>query len=367
MNKQSYRGIVIHPDLATGRCAGEITINALSVSIACPELVHSFALSEVRISAGGAGNRYVFFTSALHPEVSVYTDDRSILKNSTLMASTRFAADIKSSGRVLRKLMVGSLVAVAVVAVAVLGLFLAKDSMVRGIANQVPVSWEKKAGDQLFTTITASHEMVKNDSLKKIFMKAAAPLLDEVRREGFPVEVYFVKDGTVNAFALPGGKVVVQTGLIESAQSWEEVMGVLAHELAHVTHRHHIRWVINNVGLFAILAATLGDVSALAGTFANMGGELASLANSRSFEREADQGGWNYLVNGRIDPRGMIRFFEILEKKQTDLEKLPLSIVSTHPDTKSRIATLKGWEKKLTGRYTPIAGSYADFKRALCQ
>lgn len=367
MDRKVYDGVLIHPDLKGGRCAGALTIDSFSVAFTADEMSFTLSLAEVRISAGGAGNRFVFFTSEQHPEVSIYTDDKSILKDEKIKGNPRFATDVRVSKRTFRKLVIGSLSVVGALMLLGLGLYLCKDSMVRGIANQVPVAWERKAGDQLFATLTASHEMVKNDSLKRVFLKAAQPLLSEVRREGFPVDIYFVKDGTVNAFALPGGKVVIQTGLIESAHSWEEVMGVLSHELAHVTHRHHIRGVINNVGLFAILSATLGDVSALAGTFANMGGELASLANSRSFEREADDAGWNYLVGANINPRGMIRFFEVLQKKQTELEKLPLSIISTHPDTKSRIADLKKKEAKLSQRFTPIAGSYDDFKRALCR
>ncbi|WP_081981565.1 M48 family metallopeptidase [Alistipes sp. ZOR0009] len=365
MPSKIYEGVLIHPDLPSGRCGGEISVSSFAITFTSGATRHAISLSELQISAGGAGNRFLFFTTNRESDISIYTADRSILKEPVLASNTRLESQIKSSSKVLRKLAIASMVVVAVVGLGILGLALSKDRIVRGIANQIPVSWEEKASDQLFGTLTAGREMVKNDSLKRVFERAAQPLLSEVRRKGFKIDLYFVKDGTINAFALPGGKVVIQTGLVENAQSWEEVMGVLAHELAHVTNRHHVRGVIDNVGLFALLSAMFGDVSALAGTFANMGGELASLANSRSFEYEADADGWNYLVAAKINPRGMISFFETLQKRQTTLEKLPLSIMSTHPDTKSRIETLKKMGQELKAPFTPIAGSFADFKRAL--
>lgn len=365
MPQRTYQGVLIHPDLPSGRCGGEISITSFAITFTSGTTQHSISLNELQISAGGAGNRFLFFTTGRQSDISIYTGDRSILKDGILASNPRFGAQIKRSSKKLRKMAVASLVVVAVIGMAILGLVLAKDRIVKGIADQIPVSWEEKAGDKLFGALTAGREMIKNDSLKRVFEQAAQPLLKEVRSKGFKVDLYFVKDGTINAFALPGGKVVIQTGLVENADSWEEVMGVLSHELAHVTNRHHVRGVINNVGLFTLLSAMFGDVSALAGTFANMGGELASLSNSRTFEYEADADGWNYLVAAKIDPRGMVRFFETLDKRQATLEQLPLSILSTHPDTKSRIAELKKMEKGLTQHFSPIAGSFADFRKAL--
>lgn len=360
-----YQGVIIHPDLLAGRCGGHISIDSFGVKFISAEINHSISLNELQITAGGAGNRFVFFSCTRQPGISIYTSDKSILKNPTLVAHSRLHPQLASSSKVLRKLLKATLAAVLIVMLLATGLYLAKDSIVRGIANQVPISWEEKAGDKLFTAVTAGKEIVKNDSLKAAFEASAKPLLDEVRKKGFKVDIYFVKDGTINAFALPGGKVVIQSGLIENAKSWEEVMGVLAHELAHVTNRHHIRGIINNAGLYAILSAMFGDVSALAGTFANMGGELASLANSRTFEYEADADGWSYLVDAKINPHGMVSFFEMLQKRQATLEQLPLSIISTHPDTKSRIEALEKREKKLNKNFEPIKGDFNAFKRAL--
>jgi predicted Zn-dependent protease len=365
MLQKEYRGVLIHPGLPSGRCSGIITIDRFSVTFSCEEQVYSIALAELHIAAGGAGNRLIFFTDGRSSDISVYTDDREVLKDPALANNERLKGALHQTSKTLRKLLVSSAIVLGVFAIVVVGLYLFKNQIVKGVATQVPAEWEQKAGDKLFTSLTVTKEILKRDSLYNVFVKVSKPLVQEVEKEGFKIDLYLVKDPTVNAFALPGGKVVIQTGLIESAKSWEEVLGVLSHELAHVSQRHHLRGIINNVGLFAILSAAFGDVSALAGTIANMGGELASLANSRTFEREADSKGWDYLVGAGVNPNGMISFFETLQKQHGELEKLPLAIVSTHPDTKSRIEALKKKQKREKSKFTPIKEDFAKFREEL--
>ena len=138
--------------------------------------------------------------------------------------------------------------------------------------------------------------------------------------------------------------------------------------MAHVTQRHHVRGFIDNVGIYAVLSATLGDVSALAGTFASMGGDLASLANSRSFEHEADEIGWDYLVKAKINPSGLISFFETLKKEHhteidsTVKKSIDLSFLSTHPDTQNRIDILKQKEKRLKQNFILLPNNFSSFK-----
>jgi predicted Zn-dependent protease len=218
--------------------------------------------------------------------------------------------------------------------------------------------------------LSLQYNFVKNDSLKKELLRVARPLFKQIEKEGYTIDLYFVKDASINAFALPGGRVIIQTGLIENAKSWEEVMGVLSHELSHVTRRHHIRGVINNLGIYAILSATIGDVSALAGTVVNLGGDLASLSNSRDFEYEADEKGWEYLNKADINPSGLISFFETLKKENktkidSTLEKVDLSFLSTHPDTQARIDILKIKNKNNLHKYNTLPNTFNEFKKAL--
>ena len=181
---------------------------------------------------------------------------------------------------------------------------------------------------------------------------------DDYISEGF-------KDPTINAFALPGGKVIIQTGLIEHAKSWEEVLGVVSHELAHVTRRHHMRGIINNLGLYVIISSLIGDITAISGTIVNMGGDLASLANSRDFETEADETGLDYLIAAGINPQGLVSFFKTLEDETPNKLEGYTSFMSTHPATADRIDHLNKIIKDKKIKIGPIKDDFNQYKKII--
>lgn len=365
---KSYEAILIDSNLSNGREPGNLTVYQNWVEFSSDGRKFRIPFDLLSIHSGGAGNRLVFFSHQKDTSVSIYTSNAKVLKDEFLLAHPDLKKQMKSSKKVLRKIRYATMYVLAFFVLAIGGLYLSKDYLVRKVAEQVPSSWEKQAGDQLFTSIKSQYTIVENDSLKKVFLQVAEPLLKQVRKQGVVIDLYFVNDPTINAFALPGGKVVIQSGLLDHAHSWEEVLGVLGHELAHVTERHHIRGIVNNLGLYAILSASLGDMSAIAGTVASLGGDLASLSNSRAFETEADETGWNYLVKGKINPEGMISFFETLDKqnKGTKMDGY-LSFLSTHPDTKERIEHLKKRLKKEKVYFEPITHDFIAFKKAFDQ
>ena len=368
---KTFPAIIIHPELISGRCSGELQITFSQVVFTADEISFSINFSTLTITAGGAGNRFIFFKDKNQPEISIYTSDKSVLKDANIVNNPNLLGEIKNSKKVLNKTLRTSLIVLGSIVLLVLGFIFLKVKMVSKIANQVPKSWEKTAGDKLFSAMSMQFAFVTNDSLKKEFLKVAAPLFKQIEQEGYDIDLYFVNDPTINAFALPGGKVIIQTGLIANAKSWEEVMGVLGHELAHVTKRHHIRGVIDNIGVFTLMAVVLGDVSAIAGTFANVGGELASLSNSREFENEADEAGLKYLENAHINPNGMISFFETLKKEHaTEMDStinktVDLSFLSTHPNTQDRIDNLKEKVSKLNQKFIALPNNFSSFKDAL--
>jgi len=369
---ENYQAILIHPDVKGGRISGNLSIKNNCIYFENEELSYQINFINLSINTGGASNRFIFFSDKTNKEISIYTSDKKVLKNSILASNNNFKSEISKSKSDLRKTLKGVFIIIALFGLIITGLYLAKDKMVEKIADQVPTSWEKEAGDKLFSTLSLQYKFIKNDSLEKEFLKVAQPLLKQIEKDGFKIDLYFVKDASINAFALPGGKVVIQTGLIENAKSWEEVMGVVSHELSHVTRRHHIRGIINNLGIFTILSAAFGDVSALAGTFLNFGGELASLSNSRDFENEADETGWKYLVQAKMNPKGLITFFETLskEEKKSEIkskvdETIDLSFLSTHPNTKDRISALKEKLKSDKNIYIKLPDNFEKFKTEL--
>ena len=153
----------------------------------------------------------------------------------------------------------------------------------------------------------------------------------------YKFEVTVVKSDVVNAFALPGGYIVVFTGLMKKAESGEEVAGVLGHELNHVLQRHGLERIVKQLGLVAVVSIVLGDQQGLAGLMRQLGVELMTLKFGREQETEADLTGLQLLVRAKINPSGMITFFQRLaEKDEGRMEWL-----STHPMSQGRAERLK--------------------------
>lgn len=147
---------------------------------------------------------------------------------------------------------------------------------------------------------------------------------------------WFVADSPqVNAFAMPGGYVVVYTGLLRAADSSEELAGVLAHEVQHVEMRHALKNMLHGMGWRALLAVALGDLSG--GVWGGMAEQLGSLSYSRDLERQADLGGLAALRRAGIAPQGLASFFT----KLAHSEGQGIELLSSHPASETRLQALR--------------------------
>ncbi len=149
---------------------------------------------------------------------------------------------------------------------------------------------------------------------------------------------FVIDDPTqVNAFATPGGRIYVFTGLLLAADNEAEVAGVLGHELGHVVGRHAGRQLVATYGLQTVIGMALGKKgNELAQLAAGLAGKGAQLAYGRDMELEADQYGARYASAVGYDPRGLATFFEKLRARQGDTSKV-LTWFSTHPANSDRI------------------------------
>ncbi|MDJ0793983.1 MAG: M48 family metalloprotease [Woeseiaceae bacterium] len=162
---------------------------------------------------------------------------------------------------------------------------------------------------------------------------------------------FAVEDPRINAFALPGGYIGIHTGLLEATRNEDELAGVLAHEVAHVTQRHIARAIHANsrqsllttaIMLGAIIvAAAGGSGDAVQGAMAVGQGMAAQqqINFTRSNEYEADRIGIAALADAGFDPNGMASFFEVLSRMQTTSPEMRApEFLRTHPVTTARIA-----------------------------
>lgn len=175
-------------------------------------------------------------------------------------------------------------------------------------------------------------------------------LSSQVRMPGLRLTYFVVNDKAINAFAMPGGYIGINEGLILTTQSEGELASVVGHETAHVTQRHMARMKAANDAtsplllLGTVLAAVLasragggqGSVGALS---AGLGLQISNqLAYSRDFEREADRVGMQYLAQGGYDVRAMPAFFQRLENANRYSDNSAFAFLRTHPVTVERIS-----------------------------
>lgn len=175
------------------------------------------------------------------------------------------------------------------------------------------------------------------------------------RGSRYPFEFHVVRDPSVNAFAMPGGFVVVNSGLIERADSAEEIAGVLAHEAQHVERRHGLRGLVHAAGLGVGLRLVLGEVG---GSFAASWAEnLEGLRFSRSQETDADRAGVTALIRAGIDPRGMATFFRKLAKEGGSVPAL----LSSHPASEDRFAAVDALIPK-DRKFEPLNDDWSNLR-----
>ncbi|TKB83283.1 MAG: M48 family metallopeptidase [Nitrospira sp.] len=238
---------------------------------------------------------------------------------------------VRHRHRVMWGTVAGSIMAVA------LGLWFGADLLVEMAVSRIPVEWEQKLGEAAYKDFLSHQDVMKEGPAVKAVEEMTQRLADQIPNNRYKFQVTVVKSDVVNAFALPGGYVVVFTGLMKKADSGEEVAGVLGHELNHVLQRHGMERIVKNLGIMAVVAIIVGDQQGLIGLMRQVGVELLTLKFDRAQEMEADLTGLQLMYRAKIDPKGMITFFQKLSEK----DEGRLEWLSTHPMSSARADRLK--------------------------
>lgn len=177
------------------------------------------------------------------------------------------------------------------------------------------------------------------------------------------LEFFVMKDPTLNAFAMPGGFIGINTGTILAAQSESELAAVMSHEIAHVTQRHIARMVGRQsqmsmpmlaAMLLAIIASRSSPEAASAAMIgANATAVQAQIDFTREYEREADRVGFQILERAGFDVNGMASFFERMLKAGRSYENNAPSYLRTHPLSTERMADMQNRAQNLPYRQVP--------------
>jgi beta-barrel assembly-enhancing protease len=185
-----------------------------------------------------------------------------------------------------------------------------------------------------------------------------------------PFTIKIIDSPDVNAFALPGGHLYVNSGLILAADNEAEVAGVMAHEIAHVTARHGVEQASKGT-LLQYLSIPLIFVGGVPGlivqNLANIAVPLTYLRFSRGAEEEADRLGLQYMWAAGYDPTAMLTFFEKLKSKEKKDPGTLAKVFSTHPATGKRIDKARTLLVRFPSRdeYTVSTSEFAQVKEKL--
>ncbi len=214
---------------------------------------------------------------------------------------------------------------------------------------------EKKLGELLLDNLRLTKDELKRDSLNEI----ARDLLDKIcssnKIDKNKIKVRVFKDKEVNAFAMPGDQLIVLTGLVNYCKTPEELAGVMAHEIAHIENDHVMKKLVKEVGI-AMLFAIAGGNSSF-----EIIGEVLQTISSRAFDRdqetEADLYAVKLLSNAHINPAGLSDFLFRLSQESEDAAEEML-IISTHPGSSDRAATILKEIKKQKSHYNALTYTY---------
>ncbi len=219
-------------------------------------------------------------------------------------------------------------IAVCLLGSIVLAYFYVLPPIAEKSAELLPESFDNEIGN-VFMEAFLNENDVDTTKTKCLEQFAAELNLKNKKKLRFTV----VKSKEVNAFALPNGQIVVFSAILENMETPEELVALLGHEASHINHRHSTKMLCRNLAGYMVVSLLFSDVNGVMAVLAENAQQLHSLSYSRSFEQEADEQGLKILMDNNVNPNGMVKLFEQLEKES----KISIpKIISSHPLTNER-------------------------------
>jgi beta-barrel assembly-enhancing protease len=301
------------------------------------------ALGPEALSFGLEGERHVWPFAALEPEtvgdqvrIGRRGDPARLVLPAAewqaMLAAAGPASHRHLRGRELR--LVGGLTAAAGAIAAFV--FIGVPAASGPLARLTPPAYEQRMGENFEAQLGLAFRRCRGEPGQKALQRLAHVL--ETRSDSpFQFRVQAVEAPMVNAFALPGGAILVTDDLIEAAESPDELAAVIAHEAAHVEKRHVMQAVWRSLGLGLVLDAVVGGGTGAGQQAVLLAGSFTDLRYSRDAETEADSRGQDLLQAAELSSLGMAPFFErIAVKGEGPNETAVRELISSHPDALRR-------------------------------
>jgi predicted Zn-dependent protease len=223
-----------------------------------------------------------------------------------------------------------------VLLVALAGYFLFLPWLGRQLIGFIPVSVETQLGDALSRQYVLQYKA--NDSATYYANK----FCEQIRfNTVYPIHVEVLESEELNAFALPGGRTFVYSGLLKKLDNYDELAALLGHEASHVIHRHSLKSILRSAAAGVVISALFGNISEISAWVLSRADDFKQLDYSRELETEADDEGFKLMLQNGVDPNGMLRLLKLLKKEGAEMPAM-MKYLSTHPETDERIANIEG-------------------------
>ncbi|GAO43459.1 M48 family metallopeptidase [Flavihumibacter petaseus] len=221
-------------------------------------------------------------------------------------------------------------VLVLLVAAVVAGLYFLLVAGLSGVALQL-ISPKKEAelGKIIYDNMISGSQVDTNATAMLTRFASNLKLSDK-----YQLQFTVLDEDEINAFAIPGGHIVVYKGILKKMQRPEELVALLGHESTHVNERHSLRNMLQQMTGGILLSMVFGDLGSMGSVVAERANALQSLSYSRGLESEADEKGMEKMITNHVDPAGMVKLMDRLKEAEKDYH-LP-GFLSSHPLTAER-------------------------------
>lgn len=245
-----------------------------------------------------------------------------------------------------------------------------------GCAPALTTEQEVQLGSQYAAEIERQLPLVRDASINNYINQVGQSIAQRVDNRGIRYTFRVVNAEEINAFAVPGGYIYVNRGLIERSRNFSEFAGVLAHEIAHVAERHSVEQLQRaqnaNAALGVVYGVLLGrQPSGIEQAGIQVGGTAVFAGYTRDAEREADARAVHYMVAAGINPQGLVTMFETLMQERQRNPSGVAAWFSTHPGTEERIANVQRDINALpagtTSRLTTESQAFRNFRQRVSQ
>lgn len=230
-------------------------------------------------------------------------------------------------------------------------------SLAEKAASHFPVDYEHAMGKSMHAQMLEGYTV---DSAKTAALQKYLGALKV--QSDFPISVTVVEDEMVNAFAMPGGFIVVHDAILDKMEHHEELAGLLGHEIGHVQMRHSTKAIARSLSHYMLLSLLFGDASGISAVILDNASSMYSLEYSRKAETESDMAGLQLLVQNKLNPQGMVLLMERLSSDEPEF----LKFISTHPRTEDRIKELNAEIEENKYKTVPnpvLEAAWAELKK----